>query len=185
MPDDEDLLRLAADGDGDAFAEFYRRHVTAITTFVRRRVQSPEVAFDLTAETFAAAAAAIAGFDPTRGSARGWLFGIAHNELRQAWRRGRVENRARRRLALEPIELDDAALARVEESIDDGALVEALAGLSEAEREAVQARVIDERGYDEIAADLRCSASVVRQRVSRGLRRIRETVEVSDEQRSV
>jgi RNA polymerase sigma-70 factor, ECF subfamily len=185
MPDDEDLVARAAAGDGEAFAELYRRHVAAITTFVRRRVASPELAFDLTAETFAAAAAGVRAFDPARGSARGWLFGIAHNELRQAWRRGAVENRARRRLALEPIVLDDEALERIEGMVDDGVLVQALAALSATEREAVQARVIDERGYDEIAAQLRCSESVVRQRVSRGLRRIRETVEVSDERRSV
>jgi DNA-directed RNA polymerase specialized sigma24 family protein len=33
--------------------------------------------------------------------------------------------------------------------------------------------VIDDRDYREIARDLRCSESVVRQRVSRGLRALR------------
>lgn len=177
MSSDEELLGRAAGGDADAFAEFYRRHLPAILTFARRRVDSPELAFDIAAETFAAVVAGADSFDPARGSARGWVFGIAHNQLRLAWRNGQVQDRARRELSHQPIQLDDAALQRVEDVVDDGALVTALAQLSEQERAAVNARVIEERAYAEIAAQLRCSESVVRQRVSRGLRRIRDMVE--------
>jgi DNA-directed RNA polymerase specialized sigma24 family protein len=37
--------------------------------------------------------------------------------------------------------------------------------------------VLDERSYEDIARELRCSSSVVRQRVSRGLARLRTTVD--------
>jgi RNA polymerase sigma factor (sigma-70 family) len=177
MRSDEDLLEAAADGDAEAFGELYARHVGAITTFVRRRCGSTEVAFDLVAEAFASAVAGLGTYRRARGSARGWLFAIAANELRQAWRRGVVEDRARRRLALEPIVLDDDGLARVEELVDEGALMRALAGLPEAERAAVEARVVEEREYADVARDIGCSPSVVRQRVSRGLRRIKAAVE--------
>jgi DNA-directed RNA polymerase specialized sigma24 family protein len=73
VPSDEELLLAAQNGDGDAFATFYRRHAAAVTGFHRRRVAMPEVAFDLTAETFASLVAALDSFDPARGSARGWL----------------------------------------------------------------------------------------------------------------
>lgn len=82
---DEDLLLAARDGDGDALAAFYRRHAAAVTGFHRRRVGLPEVAFDLTAETFASLVAALDRFDPARGSARGWLFTIGR---RARWSRG-------------------------------------------------------------------------------------------------
>ncbi|WP_371683492.1 sigma factor-like helix-turn-helix DNA-binding protein [Solirubrobacter soli] len=39
------------------------------------------------------------------------------------------------------------------------------------------ARVVDDRDYDEIATELDCSAQVVRQRVSRGLRTLRTHLE--------
>ncbi|MGO9498449.1 MAG: RNA polymerase sigma factor [Solirubrobacteraceae bacterium] len=52
-----------------------------------------------------------------------------------------------------------------------------LDGLPAEQRDAVRARVIEGRGYDEIAADLRCSPSLVRKRVSRGLRRLRSDLE--------
>ena len=45
------------------------------------------------------------------------------------------------------------------------------------QREAITARVIDERDYSEIAKDLRCSEAVVRQRVSRGLGALRARME--------
>jgi DNA-directed RNA polymerase specialized sigma24 family protein len=41
----------------------------------------------------------------------------------------------------------------------------------------VKGRVLHERSYDELALSLRCSQSVVRQRVSRGLRSLRQTLE--------
>jgi RNA polymerase sigma factor (sigma-70 family) len=173
---DEDLLTAARRGDADAFAVFYRRHAGAITAFHRRRVPSPELAFDLTAETFAALVGALDRFDPSRGSARGWLFAIAANEWRQALRRMQVEDRARRALALEPIVLDDAALARVEARASGSELDALMAALPAAEREAVEARVLAEDGYAEIAERLRCSEAVVRQRVSRGLRRLRKAM---------
>jgi RNA polymerase sigma factor (sigma-70 family) len=45
------------------------------------------------------------------------------------------------------------------------------------QREAVRARVLFEREYADIAAELRCSEMVVRQQVSRGLTRLRVRLE--------
>lgn len=52
-----------------------------------------------------------------------------------------------------------------------------LDGLPSAQREAVPARVLDERKYEEIARELRTSTLVVRQRVSRGLSTLRKRME--------
>jgi RNA polymerase sigma-70 factor (ECF subfamily) len=104
------------------------------------------------------------------------VLGIARNKLLESRRRGRVEDRARRRLAFEPEVLDDDDLARVDELAAAGgqpvlALVEQLPG---PQREAVRSRVLEEREYGEIARTLGCSELVVRQRVSRGLARMRD-----------
>ena len=163
-------------GDAEAFGVFYARHEDAILAFFVRRVRRPDVAADLTAETFAAALGSRATHDPERGDARGWLFGIARNVLGQSLRRGRVEDAARRRVGLERLVLDDAALARVEELIGAPALA-ALDELPGDQRAAVAGRVVAEQTYEELAAVLRCSESVVRQRVSRGLRTLRARLE--------
>jgi DNA-directed RNA polymerase specialized sigma24 family protein len=59
----------------------------------------------------------------------------------------------------------------------DGTAFELLRGLPPRAREAVEARVVDERDYPDIARDLRCSEAVARKRVSRGLAALRDQME--------
>jgi RNA polymerase sigma factor (sigma-70 family) len=173
---DEELLRGVAGCDRDAFAVFYRRHLPMIVGFLARETRDPEVAADLTAEVFAAVALAAHRYRRSHASAAPWLIGIASNTLGASRRRGRVEIRARRRLGYEPVDLSDSDLERVDAIVDDGRgrLRGLLESLPSDERDAVQRRVVQERGYAEIAAELRCSEMVVRKRVSRGLARLRE-----------
>ena len=49
--------------------------------------------------------------------------------------------------------------------------------LPPAQRDAVLARVVDERPYAEIAQEMQCSELLVRQRVSRGLRALRAHIQ--------
>jgi RNA polymerase sigma factor (sigma-70 family) len=177
MPDAYLLGENSPARAGEAFAVFYSRHERRIITYFLRRTSNPEVAADLAAETFARALESRRRFDSTRGPAIAWLFGIAANVLAESVRIGRVEHAARERLRLEPMVLDDAALAAIA-TLADGS--ELLAGLPPAEAEAIGARVIDERGYPEIAAQIGCSEAVVRQRVSRGLARLRAGFRVNE-----
>ncbi len=179
QPDDDRLLERFAAGDPDAFVLFYRRHLPAILGFLLRRTQDPEVTADLAAETFAAALLAAPRYRPREHPALAWLYGIAAHKLADSRRDGQVEDRARRRLRLDRLVLEDEDLARVEEcvSLPEPALADALATLPEDQRTAVLARVVAERPYDEIAATLHCSELVVRQRVSRGLRALRAHLE--------
>ena len=67
-----------------------------------------------------------------------------------------------------PIRLDDEAIEILEAAASAPA-VELLDTLAPEQREAVMAHHVEERGYTEIATELRCSESVIRKRVSRGL----------------
>jgi RNA polymerase sigma factor (sigma-70 family) len=182
MRTDEQLLAAAARGDDRAFATFYGRHLDGVVAFLRRRVAAPEQAFDLAAETFAVVALSPGEFRG-EGAATGWLYGIARNILRGSLRRGRIEDAARRRLRIEPAALTDDDLAAVEERAVAGAepLRLALAALPEPMRRALLARIVEERPYPEIAAELECSEHVVRQRVHRGLARLRAGLEDGDD----
>ena len=99
-------------------------------------------------------------------------------KLRESARRGRVDQRARERLGMPPLALDDEDLVRVEALASEGELaLSLLEGLPIAQREAVRARVLEDRGYGELAGELGCSEQVVRQHVSRGLKRLRTLIE--------
>lgn len=180
---DEELLRRHAAGDPDAFVAYYRRNLAAILAFFLRRTRDAELTADLTAEVFAAALLAAPRFQVGDTPARAWLYGIAAHKLSDSRRRGRVEDHARRRLSLEPLIVDDLDLQRVEELASRGdagaALESAIAGLPGDQRAAVLARVVEERPYADIAAEMRCSEMLVRQRVSRGLRNLRSRIEES------
>jgi RNA polymerase sigma factor (sigma-70 family) len=171
---DERLLATARAQPG-AFGAFYRRHEDRVLSYFLGRVGDPEVAADLTAETFAAALAGAHRFKARKTPASAWLFGIARNTLAMSRRQGRVEARARRRLGMAPLVLTDESIERIN-ALDRTALalVNELPG---DQQDAVRARVIDERDYAEIARDLRCSEAVVRKRVSRGLRTLRAHLE--------
>lgn len=173
--DDEELLSLTPRRP-EAFAAFYRRYERMLLGFFMRRTGEPELAADLTAETFAAALMNVRRFDPGRAPALAWLFGIAQNKLRHAREKGRVEDRARRGLGMPVLVLEDEALERIERLGGDERVVAWLERLPTDQAEAVRARIIDEQPYSLIAARVQCSESVVRQRVSRGLGRLRSIV---------
>lgn len=175
---DAELLKRSV-ADRQAFGVFYERHERAVLGFLGAATRSADLAADLTAETFAAALESVEQFDPERGSGRVWLFGIAHNVLASSARRGRVESDARRRLgmqtlAIEPEQIDAIAalIEREGDLIVDGWLQE----LPPDQALALRERVVNERRYEEIAAQLECSGAVVRQRVSRGLGRLRRRI---------
>jgi RNA polymerase sigma factor (sigma-70 family) len=179
---DSDLLSAIASRDGAAFSIFYRRHLPAVLAFLIRETGDPEAAGDLAAEAFAAVLLAANRYRPQGSSAASWVIGIARNKLLMSFRRGRIEARARRRLGYEAVALEEDDCERIEAVADRGAgeLTRLLALLPPEERHAVHSRVIRERSYREIAAELECSEMVVRKRVSRGLARVREQLEKAD-----
>jgi RNA polymerase sigma factor (sigma-70 family) len=175
---DEELLREAG-RDPEGFGVFYRRHERVVLGFFMRASGRGELAVDLAAETFARAFESRQSFDPRRGGARGWLFGIARHVLATSLERGRVEAAARKRLGMAAVTLNDRVVAAVEEVAGDcdNALVEEwLAQLPADQRVAVRERVLEERSYRDIAWELECSEAVVRQRVSRGLSLLRRSL---------
>jgi RNA polymerase sigma-70 factor (ECF subfamily) len=100
-----------ATGDAGPFERFEVRDVAGLLRFVLRRTGDPQLAADLTAETFAAALIEPGGYVGEPDGA--WLQRTALAKLDDALRRGAVESGARRRLGMERIALTDADAARI------------------------------------------------------------------------
>jgi RNA polymerase sigma-70 factor (ECF subfamily) len=169
--DDAQLLEAAAAGDGAAFSTFYSRHLRAVVaTLTRETGADRELAADLAADVFATALVNATHYRPEHDSALPWLNGIARNKAYEARRRGRAQDRIRLRLRTASQLVAEDDLDRVADRADhDGRLIALLDQLPNAQRDALRARVIDERDYAEIARDSGSSEAAVRQRVSRAL----------------
>lgn len=157
------------------FEVFYRATVGDVTAFFARRCSEPQLVADLTSEVFLQALASLASYDPDRGSARGWLFGIA----RRVWAQ-HCERAARGREAITALaahrqlgdeEIEDIA-ARIDAQRTARELLAGREGLSDVERAAVE--LVDLTGLQprEAATVLGISAGALRVRLFRARKRL-------------
>jgi RNA polymerase sigma-70 factor (ECF subfamily) len=77
------LLARLQDGDEEAFVALYRRHKDAVYRYALLRTGSPEMAADVTQETFLHLMTRARQFDPARGCLAAWLCGVARNIARR------------------------------------------------------------------------------------------------------
>ena len=175
---DAELL-LGAREDPAAFVAFYDRYETAIVGYLKRYVRDPEVVADLTAEIFAKALGAARRYRPEQPTAAGWLLTIAHNTLLHSLRKKKVEAKARLRIGIrDAVSFQDDELERIEAVASGERWLSAMLDrLPAPQADAIRARVLDDRDYPEIAAQLQTSELVIRKRVSRGLATLRQVLE--------
>ena len=158
----------------------YDSHARELIGFFVRRTRDPQLALDLLSETF------LTAFEH-RGQCRArsgrestaWLYRIAVNKLAAHRRRGAIERRATERFASELRSLTEsevAAFDRLAHGEESGGLSAALAALSDEQRRAVRARVVEEHSYEAVSRELGVSQPAARARVSRGLRALRRAV---------
>ncbi|UJA19348.1 RNA polymerase sigma factor [Thermoleophilia bacterium SCSIO 60948] len=158
-----------------AFLELYDAQVERVTAFFVRRVVDPEIALDLTAETFAQALRSRTGFRGEPGAPlNAWLYAIASHQLSRYFRRGRLERTALKRAGIDPPHPTEADIERIEElaSIEDlrAAVRREMSALPPEQRRAIELRIVNELPYSSIAQRLDISEPTARARVSRGLR---------------
>jgi RNA polymerase sigma factor (sigma-70 family) len=144
---DEGLVAACATEDRAARALLFERYVDAVHRFVRRmRGSDPDSVDDLVQGTFLAAFQSAAKF--RGGHVRGWLFGIACNQVR-----GYARTEIRRKRALEVVaELAPGPPPRSSDPMLVARLPEAIAALSHDQRAAlVLVDLEGERGNDAAA----------------------------------
>jgi RNA polymerase sigma factor (sigma-70 family) len=167
----------------EAFEPIFDRHHRVIWAYLAR-LGGRDRADELAGEVFLVAFTPRASYDPTRGSVRSWLYGIASNLTRNRLRSDARAARAFRRAAARQggmfVPIDDADDALAGRQRFD-AVVAALARLPFADREIVALFAWERLSYDEIAATLGIEVGTVRSRLSRARGRLRELVAANDE----
>jgi RNA polymerase sigma factor (sigma-70 family) len=183
-PSDRELLDRSRLGDRAAFGRLVERHHRAVGAILRQRAGPTAPLEDLVQEVFARALAHLDGFRNDAAFLT-WATSIGLH-LATDWRR---KDERRRRLA-PPADVESDAVpcerrldgARVAEERDEMRRARAaLDGLPDAVRAAITLRVVEEMSYEEVAARLAVPVPRARQWVCRGLKRLREQLEVRRE----
>jgi RNA polymerase sigma factor (sigma-70 family) len=174
---DSDAIAASAVTPAD-FAAIFDRHFDAVHAYLQRRI-GPDLADELSAETFLVAFDKRARYDVSRPDARPWLFGIATNLLRRHHRDELRQLRAYARSAVDPV-LDafEGVEARVDATSVRRELVDALAGVPAEELDALLLFAWADFSYAEVAEALEVPVGTVRSRLSRARARLRSALEV-------
>jgi RNA polymerase sigma-70 factor (ECF subfamily) len=153
--------------DRREFEDLVKAHHRGVYSYARRVLGDEERALEVAQETFARAFRYRDSFDPSKGSARSWLFAIAANRIREA----------RKARQGEPAALADpgSLAASSEEGLEAfarGALREevtrALSELPEEYREVIVLKYVSDLSFEEVARILGLSLSAAKMRALRG-----------------
>jgi RNA polymerase sigma-70 factor (ECF subfamily) len=173
---DQELWQRAAAGDGDAFAEVYRRHTDRIYGYCFRRTASWSTAQDLTSLVFLEAwrRRGEVSFD-TDGSVIAWLFGVANNVVRNSQRAMRRHQLALHRLPPPDSEPDfaDEVDARLDDQRRMAGVLAALASLTDSDREVLALSAWSGLDQRQMADALGVPVGTVKSRLSRARERLR------------
>jgi RNA polymerase sigma-70 factor, ECF subfamily len=165
--DDAALIDRARRGDEASFADLYQRHRRSVFQFAWRLTGSESTAEDITQECFLALLDGTA-FDPTRGTLRTYLLGIARY---RAMRRIRVASRESAELPENagPADTFGAVLASERASLVGRAIAE----LPPGQREALILFEYENLSMEEIAEITGSEASAVKARLFRARESLR------------
>jgi len=166
---DEQLLKMALDGDEEAFTALYRRRQGPVFRFALHMSGSPQVAEEVTQEVFLFLLQRGADFDPERGALGAYLFGVARNYVRRAMEKSYTEANT-----TSSAEEDDSRLVTDFDPVRDiaksqlsVAVWKAVMSLPEHYREVVVLCDLQEQTYADAAQALGCALGTVRSRLHR------------------
>jgi len=174
------LLGQAALGDQAAFAEFYDATSARAYGLALRVVRNPAHAEEVTQEAYLDAWRSSARYDVQRGSAAGWLLTIVHRKavdrvrsVEAATARDETWNRE-----AAPIDHDQTA-ETAHASLDATRVRNAVATLTDVQRQAVELTYFGGYTHTEVAALLDVPLGTAKTRIRDGLIRLRDLMGVS------
>ena len=183
-----DLLRDAGDGTlvvaigryrEDALAEAFRRHAGAVFALARRVLTDNTGAEEVVQEVFLRLWNSPERFDPGRGSLRSFLLAQSHGRAVDMLRSDTARRRREERQALESAEAGYDIEREVWDLSVAEQVKEAVKGLPEGERRAIQLAYFGGHTYREVATMLDQPEGTVKSRIRSGLLRMRTALSES------
>lgn len=175
---DAEIIRRSA-VEPAAFGSIFDRHFDAIVAFCVRRAGRP-AGEDVAGEVFRWAFEHRDRFDGAHDSARPWLFGIAHNLVREATRRTGRQRLAYARLdarsTSDDTELESKVAVAVDAARDLAAVAAVLRDQAPDDVDALLLFAWEQLTYAEIATALDVPVGTVRSRIHRVRRNLEDAL---------
>lgn len=176
---DEELIDLRASwallryqgGEREAFDSLYRDFYERLGAYVTRMLGDPDEADDVVQDVFAALIRHADSFDPQRGSARSWIFAVAHN-------RSLNHLRKMSRIHVEDLSGDDGSVTRLpaaeapeleSDRLESDEVLDQIYALPRSQKQVLWLRYVADLSTAETAAALHRTPENVRKLQSRGL----------------
>lgn len=178
----DELVRAAAGGDEDAFAQLVALHEKKVYNLALRMCGNPEDAWDAAQEAFLSAWRGLPAFRGEAGFST-WLYRLTSNaaidQLRRTRRQRGESSLDDEALGIDAIDRTPSPQERAEESELRGAVTAGLARLSDSHRQALVLREVQELSYEEIASVLEVDLGTVKSRISRARSALRKILQES------
>ncbi|MDX9752080.1 MAG: sigma-70 family RNA polymerase sigma factor [Flavobacteriales bacterium] len=171
---DERLMELVRGGDEQAFAALYDRYKHRVLNYFHRMLWSDrEMAQDQLQELFTKLARRPESYDPARPFST-WLFSVANNMCKNAYRHHAVVRQAAEHLRHEPDRVEAQAGRAVDHGLFRARLDAELARLEPDHKATFVMRFDEDLPIKEIAAIMECSEGTVKSRIFYTLKKLAE-----------
>ena len=185
-PDDvrgpDELLRLVARGDEQAFAALYDALSPRVFGLARRVLRDAAQAEEVAQEALVEVWRTAARFDPSRGSATSWVLTITHRRAVDRVRAAQAGSDRERRVAAASVDTPyDGVVEAVTANLEQQQVRRCLQTLTELQREAITLAYYDGFTYREVAEKLDAALPTIKTRMRDGLIRLRDCLGVTVE----
>ena len=174
---DRDLIERIRAGDQEAFRALFRRYGPTATAIATRLLRAPALAEDAVQEAFLAVWKNPEGFDPSRGSVRGWLLSAVHHRSVDLLRREEAQRHRLEEMANEPQPLAADPATEVVEDLglaqERFAVRAALDALPGEQRQIIDLMYFGGLSQRQIADRLELPLGTVKSRTLLAMRRLR------------
>lgn len=164
------LVTLAQRGDGEAFGQIYDKYVDSVYRYLYYRVGSPQLAEDLTSETFMRALRRIDSFHWQGKDIGAWFVTIARNLVTDHFKSSRFHLEVSTADMLDADRADDGIEGSVLDHLRNTELLVAVKALKAEQQECIVLRFLQGLSVAETADVMKRSEGAVKQLQLRAVR---------------
>ncbi|XAS63782.1 sigma-70 family RNA polymerase sigma factor [Pseudarthrobacter sp. So.54] len=171
------LLLRTAQGDHQAFSEFYRHTSRQVSGLVRRVLIDPDLSEEVVQEIFIVVWQDAAKYQQASGTPMAWLMTIAHRRAVDKVRASQSSRNRDNRWAATAPTAYDGVFDAVADRMDARILITSLAALSSLQRESIILAYFGALTHRQISVKLAVPLPTIKSRIRDGLHRLRMQLE--------